>query len=300
MKSLEHHILDNINKYKLPSLKHIYSTIDEYLDLNGFTEETVTSEQIRHYYEYRYNGLNRKYVNENLLTHESLKLIKKIKTKYSEYIDDIYEDDYVKTKKNIVCIKLNNNGYEVFVKGNNDSTKLNNSDKSNEFLKLIAFFNYYVSLVNDMTIYLEPLFTKPCLATIKKNGAKIYHVTLLANYKRIMKLGIIPKVGKSKEETSTGYRYFPSKSFYIMNGKTYKDTYKAVYDTLVDKEYYDKKYVILEVDVSSLNLQFYLDEAAKSPLAIYTFNAMDPSLITNKWYSFYDFKNTLIENEDIK
>lgn len=300
MKSLEHHILDNINKYKLPSLKHIYSTIDEYLDLNGFTEETVTSEQIRHYYEYRYNGLNRKYVNENLLTHESLKLIKKIKTKYSEYIDDIYEDDYIKTKKNIISIKLNNNGYEVFVKGNNDSTKLNNSDKSNEFLKLIAFFNYYVSLVNDMTIYLEPLFTKPCLTTIKKNGAKIYHVTLLANYKRIMKIGIIPKVGKSKEETSTGYMYFPSKSFYIMNGKTYKDTYKAVYDTLVDKEYYDKKYVILEVDVSSLNLQFYLDEAAKSPLAIYTFNAMDPSLITNKWYSFYDFKNTLIENEDIK
>lgn len=300
MKSLEHHILDNINKYKLPSLKHIYSTIDEYLDLNGFTEETVTNKQIRHYYEYRYNGLNRKYVNENLLTHESLKLIEKIKTKYGGYIDDIYEDDYIKTKKNIVSIKLNNDGYEVFVKGNNDSTKLNNSDKSNEFLKLIAFFNYYVSLVNDMTIYLEPLFTKPCLATIKKNGAKIYHVTLLANYKRIMKLGITPKVGKSKEETRTGYRYFPSKSFYIMNGKTHEDTYKAVYDTLVDKEYYDKEYVILEVDVSSLNLQFYLDEAAKSPLAIYTFNAMDPSLITNKWYSLNDFKNTLIENEDIK
>ena len=300
MKSLEHHILDNINKYKLPSLKHVYSTIDEYLDLNGFTEETVTNKQIRHYYEYRYNGLNRKYVNENLLTHESLKLIEKIKSKYSGYIDDIYEDDYIKTKKNIVSIKLNNDGYEAFVKGSNDSIKLNNSNKSNEFLKLIAFFNYYVSLVNNMTIYLEPLFTKPCLATIKKNGAKIYNVTLLANYKRIMKLGITPKVGKSKEETGTGYRYFPSKSFYIMNGKTCKDTYKAVYDTLVDKEYYDKEYVILEVDVSSLNLQFYFDEAAKSPLAIYTFNAMDPSLITNKWYSFNDFKNTLIENEDIK
>lgn len=291
MLSLNEYVKNLVNKYALPI--SCISTFDEYIDLNDFNEDTITDEQIDHYYKYRYNGFDREYVCENLLTHESKKLIEKINKKFAKYIDKIYEDDYIKTDKNIVSIELNNAGIHAFLFGHKDSTKLNDSNESKELLNIIAFFNYYVSLTDENKIYVEPLFTKPCLGTIKKYGGKIYHITLKANMKRILKLGILPKVGKSKEESINGYRYFPQKAFYIMNGKTKKDTYDAICETLRDKNLLSKEYAILEIDVSKLGLQFFLDEASKSNLSIYTMNAIDRSLITRTWYDINEFKRDL-------
>ena len=116
MKGLEEHIKEQMTKYKLPSLQYKYSTIEEFCDLNGLTEDTITNEQVAYYYNHRYNGLTRKYVNENLMTHESKKLIKKIKEKFAEFIDYACEKEYIKTNNNIVSIELNDKGYDVLSK----------------------------------------------------------------------------------------------------------------------------------------------------------------------------------------
>ena len=78
-----------------------------------------------------------------------------------------------------------------------------------------------------------------------------------------------------------------------MNGKTKKDTYDAITETLRNKNLLSKEYAILEIDVSKLNLQFFLDEASKSSLSIYTMNAMDYTLITRTWYDINEFEREL-------
>lgn len=289
-----------------------WQTFDEFLDLNEIQEDNFTKKDIQEYFSRNYSVIGERYVEsqinwikhitENLNSHDSSKLIGKLNEKFSNWIVSTREEN--NQKNNNITITIHDDNPIVGIHSIEDEL-FNDTKEGNEFQHLIDLYGYYLTYVeyngDFFNITLEPFFTKNMNEQIRENGNKIYHICSKETAEKIKNTNIFrTKVGKTPaQDSKTGYRYFPRRLFFIMQGKTNEDTIEEIQMALETKNLFAKEYVIFEIDTTYYlgknkfqeNGVFWSDNAMeKSKLSIYTYNAVPFNWCTNEWNSIEEMK----------
>ena len=261
MISLSDFIIENTMKMvKMPS--SAFNTLDECLDLNGKTINTITNEELNYFDHMVFNQIferNRCYLfdmNEMLNSHSAEILIKLLKDLFGEYIigSYIYNDELQKFANNSTM-------FDIYVKDGvvDDTTEFSNENdiehkyyspklKLKEFESIIQSYQYFITLVYKVEDYFciscEPKFTERIKNTYCKYG---YHVIYtgkkkddsfgIENFNKILKVGLRPQVGvlpngdalvdkvrKNVEHRyDSGVRYFPERTYFFLDNDNLYD-----------------------------------------------------------------------------
>lgn len=154
--------------------------------------------------------------------------------------------------------------------------EVNDEIEGQSFLALLDYYGYYCSEIkrfnNNLIYYIEPIFSENCNNLIyKKCNSKIYHITEKYNLKYIYDNGIKPYVGNT-------YRIFSERAYFIC-GETAESILKNVSHIISEKQF--KAPIIIEIDVSKYNVNFYYDTSEnKKYNCIYANAVFFPHLIT--------------------
>ena len=277
MKNIKEYLnKDYYISYKLPN-KNGFRTFEEFMELNGYTEENISEHAIQFFYNRNWSNYpNRNFevfqnnLYETLTSHNVDSLINKL----SKEIKDIINIEKISNKKSdtlpiSVFIKKDNN---IINDESIKSLKLLKSEDANIFEDILTFFNYYISEIIDSIAYYEVLLEPVFTTKINNKGIKyIYHVTNRNNIQKIKTLGLRPNVGKTKEEG--GYRYFTKRLFFVTdkNGSNQliNDLEDEIKDLELDNKKINKKYSIIRIDISKYNIDLYKDAALEAENAVY-------------------------------
>ena len=277
MKNIKEYLnKDYYISYKLPN-KNGFRTFEEFMELNGYTEENISEHAIQFFYNRNWSNYpNRNFevfqnnLYETLTSHNVDSLINKL----SKEIKDIINIEKISNKKSDVL------PISVFIKKDNNiindesikSLKLLKSEDANIFEDILTFFNYYISEIIDSIAYYEVLLEPVFTTKINNKGIKyIYHITNRNNIQKIKTLGLRPNVGKTREEG--GYRYFTKRLFFVTdkngNNQLINDLEDEIKDLELDNKKINKKYSIIRVDISKYNIDLYKDAASEAENAVY-------------------------------
>ena len=277
MKNIKEYLnKDYYISYKLPN-KNGFRTFEEFMELNGYTEENISEHAIQFFYNRNWSNYpNRNFevfqnnLYEILTSHNVDSLINKL----SKEIKDIINIEKISNKKSdalpiSVFIKKDNN---IINDESIKSLKLLKSEDANIFEDILTFFNYYISEIIDNIAYYEVLLEPVFTTKINNKGIKyIYHITNRNNIQKIKTLGLRPNVGKTREEG--GYRYFTKRLFFVTdkngNNQLINDLEDEIKDLELDNKKINKKYSIIRVDISKYNIDLYKDAASETENAVY-------------------------------
>lgn len=277
MKNIKEYLnKDYYISYKLPN-KNGFRTFEEFMELNGYTEENISEHAIQFFYNRNWSNYpNRNFevfqnnLYETLTSHNVDSLINKL----SKEIKDIINIEKISNKKSdalpiSVFIKKDNN---IINDESIKSLKLLKSEDANIFEDILTFFNYYISEIIDNIAYYEVLLEPVFTTKINNKGIKyIYHITNRNNIQKIKTLGLRPNVGKTREEG--GYRYFTKRLFFVTdkngNNQLINDLEDEIKDLELDNKKINKKYSIIRVDISKYNIDLYKDAASEAENAVY-------------------------------
>ena len=277
MKNIKEYLnKDYYISYKLPN-KNGFRTFEEFMELNGYTEENISEHAIQFFYNRNWSNYpNRNFevfqnnLYETLTSHNVDSLINKL----SKEIKDIINIEKISNKKSdalpiSVFIKKDNN---IINDESIKSLKLLKSEDANIFEDILTFFNYYISEIIDSIAYYEVLLEPVFTTKINNKGIKyIYHITNRNNIQKIKTLGLRPNVGKTREEG--GYRYFTKRLFFVTdkngNNQLINDLEDEIKDLELDNKKINKKYSIIRVDISKYNIDLYKDAALEAENAVY-------------------------------
>lgn len=277
MKNIKEYLnKDYYISYKLPN-KNGFRTFEEFMELNGYTEENISEHAIQFFYNRNWSNYpNRNFevfqnnLYETLTSHNVDSLINKL----SKEIKDIINIEKISNKKSdalpiSVFIKKDNN---IINDESIKSLKLLKNEDANTFEDILTFFNYYISEIIDSIAYYEVLLEPVFTTKVNNEGIKyIYHVTNRNNIQKIKTLGLRPNVGKTKEEG--GYRYFTKRLFFVTdkNGSNQliNDLEDEIKDLELDNKKINKKYSIIRIDISKYNIDLYKDAASEAENAVY-------------------------------
>ena len=277
MKNIKEYLnKDYYISYKLPN-KNGFRTFEEFMELNGYTEENISEHAIQFFYNRNWSNYpNRNFevfqnnLYETLTSHNVDSLINKL----SKEIKDIINIEKISNKKSdalpiSVFIKKDNN---IINDESIKSLKLLKSEDANIFEDILTFFNYYISEIIDNIAYYEVLLAPVFTTKINNKGIKyIYHITNRNNIQKIKTLGLRPNVGKTREEG--GYRYFTKRLFFVTdkngNNQLINDLEDEIKDLELDNKKINKKYSIIRVDISKYNIDLYKDAASEAENAVY-------------------------------
>lgn len=268
---------DYFTSYKLPD-KNGFRTFDEFMELNGYTEENISEHAIQFFYDRNWSNYpNRNFeiyqnnLYETLTSHNVDSLINKL-TKEFEEINNIEKISSKNSKALPISVFINKKDNDIFDDTRIESLKTLDNDQGNKFSDILTFFNYYVSQIYDKDNYyeilLEPAFTSKI---DNKNIKYIYHITNRKNIQNIKIFGLRPKVGKTPEEG--GYRYFTKRLFFVSdndsNEQLIKDLSDEIKDLGLDNKNINSKYAIIRIDISKHNIDLYKDTASESKNSVY-------------------------------
>lgn len=277
MKNIKEYLnKDYYISYKLPN-KNGFRTFEEFMELNGYTEENISEHAIQFFYNRNWSNYpNRNFevfqnnLYETLISHNVDFLINKL----SKEIKDIINIEKISNKKSdalpiSVFIKKDNN---IINDESIKSLKLLKNEDANTFEDILTFFNYYISEIIDSIAYYEVLLEPVFTTKVNNEGIKyIYHVTNRNNIQKIKTLGLRPNVGKTREEG--GYRYFTKRLFFVTdkNGSNQliNDLEDEIKDLELDNKKINKKYSIIRIDISKYNIDLYKDAASEAENAVY-------------------------------
>ena len=277
MKNIKEYLnKDYYISYKLPN-KNGFRTFEEFMELNGYTEENISEHAIQFFYNRNWSNYpNRNFevfqnnLYETLTSHNVDSLINKL----SKEIKDIINIEKISNKKSdalpiSVFIKKDNN---IINDESIKSLKLLKSEDANIFKDILTFFNYYISEIIDNIAYYEVLLEPVFTTKINNKGIKyIYHITNRNNIQKIKTLGLRPNVGKTREEG--GYRYFTKRLFFVTdkngNNQLINDLEDEIKNLELDNKKINKKYSIIRVDISKYNIDLYKDAASEAENAVY-------------------------------
>lgn len=277
MKNIKEYLnKDYYISYKLPN-KNGFRTFEEFMELNGYTEENISEHAIQFFYNRNWSNYpNRNFevfqnnLYETLTSHNVDSLINKL----SKEIKDIINIEKISNKKSdalpiSVFIKKDNN---IINDESIKSLKLLKSEDANIFEDILTFFNYYISEIIDSIAYYEVLLEPVFTTKINNKGIKyIYHIINRNNIQKIKTLGLRPNVGKTREEG--GYRYFTKRLFFVTdkngNNQLINDLEDEIKDLELDNKKINKKYSIIRVDISKYNIDLYKDAASEAENAVY-------------------------------
>lgn len=261
MISLKDFIRENIMK-KIIMPNSAFNTLDECLDLNNKTINTITNEELNYFDNMVFNQIferNRCYIfdmNEMLNSHSAETLIKLLKDLFGKYIIDyyIYNDELPKFANNSTMFDIYVTSDVIDLKTEYKdsysniayySTKL----KLKKLESIIQSYQYFITLVTKkdgkFCISCEPKFTDKVDLSNKKYGYHIIYMGKKSNgysgidvYNKILKVGIRPQVGvlpngdalvdkvrKNVEHRyDAGVRYFPERiDFFLDNDNLHKE-----------------------------------------------------------------------------
>lgn len=265
-----------LSKYKLPVQEA--RTFEEFLDLNNLTEDNITNDAIKFFYDYNINERFNRNVDEysyNLLEMLSVQNNDKIKEKLLSSIKSINnitsESD---SKFGVLKLTLIDGKQNlcVFDKSEKDNS-LADTSEAKKFKEILDFYGYYITLIDvdigRYTIYIEPKMTEDDFDEIRKSGGCIWHVTSRTRKMTIKRTGLRPKAGESI--VKGGYRYFPERIYFLKNSKDIKNEIKEIAKTKGLS-----RYIIVKVDLKEHKFPLYKDTAGK----VYTYTAIPPSMIT--------------------
>lgn len=277
MKNIKEYLnKDYYISYKLPN-KNGFRTFEEFMELNGYTEENISEHAIQFFYNRNWSNYpNRNFevfqnnLYETLTSHNVDSLINKL----SKEIKDIINIEKISNKKSdalpiSVFIKKDNN---IINDESIKSLKLLKNEDANTFEDILTFFNYYISEIIDSIAYYEVLLEPAFTTKVNNEGIKyIYHVTNRNNIQKIKTLGLRPNVGKTREEG--GYRYFTKRLFFVTdkngNNQLINDLEDEIKDLGLDNKNINKKYSIIRIDISKYNIDLYKDAASEAENAVY-------------------------------
>lgn len=277
MKNIKEYLnKDYYISYKLPN-KNGFRTFEEFMELNGYTEENISEHAIQFFYNRNWSDYpNRNFevfqnnLYETLTSHNVDSLINKL----SKEIKDIINIEKISNKKSdalpiSVFIKKDNN---IINDESIKSLKLLKNKDANTFEDILTFFNYYISEIVDRIVYYEVLLEPVFTTKVNTEGIKyIYHITNRNNIQKIKTLGLRPNVGKTREEG--GYRYFTKRLFFVTdkngNNQLINDLEDEIKDLGLDNKNINKKYSIIRIDISKYNIDLYKDAASEAENAVY-------------------------------
>ena len=201
-------------------------------------------------------------VSENLMTHDSDKLINQIK----KYFPDIkFEVSSVLSRKSLKN-KYDNQSFLLSCEELSDILKLK---KNKDFEELLQFYNYYITKEFYDSLVISPLYSEKVNDIVYKNEY-LYHFTTSDNDKSILENGLRIKKGKS-------YRYFPKRIYLYSTNKEItsdKNLPKKFINKIINKE--DKEnygLTIFKIDKDKLsNIDFYTDDYMEEKESVYIYN----------------------------
>ena len=270
-----------LSKYKLPVQEA--RTFEEFLDLNNLTEDNVSNDAIKFFYDYNINERFNRNVDEysdNLLEMLSVHNNDKIKEKLLSSIKSINnitsESD---SKFGVLKLTLIDGKQNLCVFGKSEKdNSLADTSEAKKFKEILDFYGYYITLINinmlgRYTIYIEPKMTEDDFDEIRKSGGCIWHVTSRTLKMTIKRTGLRPKAGKSI--VKGGYRYFPERIYFLKNSKDIKNEIKEIAKTKGLS-----RYIIVKVDLKEHKFPLYKDTAYDTDGKVYTYTAIPPNMIT--------------------
>ena len=271
-------------EYKLPNE---FNTFEEYCDLNCFDINNLDKNKINFYYAWNESPTINRCITDYSELNESLKsyscefLLSQLEKQLPGLITNYKIFSSNKIKERVIALELSKNE-NIILKSAHLTNKLKSSNESQKFKEIIKFCNYYVTLINKdengvYSIYLEPIYTANVINEIKQqNSGILYHITSQQNFNSIKTTGLRPKVGKTKVEN--GYRYFPSRIYFVRHNKNKNELLKNLKE-IIDTKFKNDEYIICKINVNSLNINFYVDPAYDEENNVYTYAAIPPALI---------------------
>lgn len=226
---------------------------------NKFMYESFVNE-IENYYgeipnniiEAFHNGEVHDYILENLNTHDTDMLQKKILDIFNKY--DVKFYNYSDDNKNAFEIQTEN------------ASELSNA---NNFINLLDFFGYYVSKIYVDALLICPKYSKNMNDLVyNKNHGKLYHFTTSDHDKSILENGLRTR--------NKNYRFFP-KRIYLYSAFESLDKINKIkeYITKVVGQLRINRYglSVFKIDLSKLNneISFYKDDIMNDDNSVFTY-----------------------------
>ncbi len=302
-----------------------FNTLDECLDLNSKTINTITNEELNYFDNMVFNQVferNRCYLfdmNEMLNSHSAEILIKLLKDLFGEYIIGyyIYNDELPKFANNSTMfdiyvtfdvIDLKTEYKDSYTNETHYSTKL----KLKEFESIIQSYQYFITLVTEkdgkFCISCEPKFTDKVNLSNKKYG---YHVIYTGKkpkgsseidiYDKILKVGIRPQVGvlpngdvlvdkvrKNVEHRyDAGVRYFPERTYFFLdNDNLYDELNEFIHK---QKGWAYGEYVIFKFKLN--NIIVFKNPVSNDDNNVFIYDGIARKNIVGIFTDYRDFEN---------
>lgn len=208
---------------------------------------------------------NKDLITDNLQSHNVNLLDEKIKK--------FFGDRIVSTS----AVKNDESEFGLLYVYTNDTT-LKDDDN---FLKLVNFFNYFITSSDETKIILESTYSDVMNDYIneKCNGI-VYHICSPADTESILKNGL-----RAKRVLTGSYRYFPNR-VYLFSVEPTKDFWEIVDKIASSLGYVNEPYNVIKVDLhrASRFFKVYSDVSYKTDSDgklkfLFTYNTIPPSML---------------------
>lgn len=208
---------------------------------------------------------------ENLNTHDSDMLIRKIRETFGFNVDE-YSDIREGGKR---FMKL------FLYSDRMDSTEIDSFIEGEKFRNLVDFFGYSISdhypIQDGSIVYLEPIYAEDANEKVygEKEGCsygRIYHITTKDNVEKILSSGFRVSNPESGRNEDPAYRNYPKRIYFLaippmgMNIEERPEIETAV-ELYFNEKQRKKGYCILQADVRGLNIDFYTDSVSEGDYA---------------------------------
>ena len=303
-----------------------FNTLDECLDLNNKTINTLTNEELNYFDNMVFNQIferNRCYIfdmNEMLNSHSAEILIKLLKDLFGKYIigSYVYNDELPKFVNNSTMFDIYVTSDIIDLKTeykdsyNTNATYYSTKLKLKEFESIIQSYQYFITLVTEndgkFCISCEPKFTDKVDLSNKKYG---YHIIYtgkrkdgslgLENFNKILKVGIRPQVGvlpngdalvdkvrKNVEHRyDAGVRYFPERTYFFLDNDNLHQEFKDFINKQKGWRY--GEYAIFKFELN--NIIAFKNPVSNDDNNVFTYDGISRKNIVEILTDYRDFEN---------